>query len=484
MANLNEEKFTFTVAEDEGGIPVKKLIRSRFHFSSRLMTRIKRDDLITLNGHRVPGWVPADPGDVIIVDLPEEKSDFPPENIPIDAVFEDDDILVINKQPGITVHPTSGHQSHTIANGLMKYMANRNETYKVRFVNRLDMDTSGLLMVAKNSHAQNELTKQMKANLTDKRYIAIVHGEIEEDEFTVDLPIGRPADGSIRRCVMPVEDGGQACLTEVKVLRRFTSGFTEVELHLITGRTHQIRVHMSYLGHPLVGDWLYGGDTSLFPRQALHAFALSFAHPVTGEKIDAEAQLPDDMKKLIESIESGTLEPVGERLHLARPDSTYIDEIESFKAEFLAEGTIMHGTGSLRRVSAEEWLEEIINDQKYVRPGSDSVPYTQFVFVREHDRKIVGMIDTRHELNDFLKVYGGHIGYCVRPSERGHGYARKMLERVLHYCRAIGLKKVLLTCSGDNPASRKTIIACGGVYENTVYYEEEDCHLERYWIET
>ena len=483
MKDLNSEKFKFTVTAEEAGIPVKKLIRSKFRFSSRLMTKIKRDDLITLNGNRVPGWVPADEGDEISVDLPEEKSSFPAEDIPIEAVFEDDDILVINKQPGITVHPTSGHQSHTIANGLMKYMADRGESYKIRFVNRLDMDTSGLLIVAKNSHAQNELTRQMKANLTDKRYIAIVHGIIPEDEFKIDLPIGRPADGNIRRCVMAESDGGQASLTEVKVLRRFDSGFTEVELHLVTGRTHQIRVHMSHRGNPLVGDWLYGGDTSLFPRQALHAFSLSFAHPVSGAPVTCRAPLPDDMKKLIESIESGSLTPVGERLHLARPDSTYLDEIGSFREEFLADGTIMHGTGRLRDLSPSDWLAELKREQLYSRPGEDSVPYTQFMLVREHDRKVVGMIDIRHSLNDFLSKYGGHIGYCVRPSERGNGYARKMLERLLPYCRAIGLKRVLLTCTDKNPASRKTIIACGGTYESTVYWPEEDLNMERYWIE-
>ncbi len=302
MKDLITEKFTFTVGEDEDGIPVKRLIKNRFHFSSRLMTKIKRDDLITLNGISVPGWVSGNRGDVISVDLPDEKSDFPPEDIPIHPVFEDDDLLVIDKQPGITVHPTKGHQNHTIANGLMKYMADRNESYKIRFVNRLDMDTSGLLIVAKNSHVQNELIKQMKDGLTEKRYVAIVHGIVDRDRFTVDLPIGRPVDGNIRRCVISEDLGGYRSVTDVEVLRRFERGFTQVELHLLTGRTHQIRVHMSELGHPLVGDWLYGGDTSAFPRQALHACFLSFTHPVTKASLSLSAPMPSDMEALVNDI--------------------------------------------------------------------------------------------------------------------------------------------------------------------------------------
>lgn len=293
-------KFEYTVTEEDKDLPVKTIIRRRFSFSYRLLSKLKYQHLVYLNDEDVAGWIVPDIGDVISVNLPEEKSDFPPEDIPIYPVFEDDDILIINKQPGVTVHPTKGHPCHTIANGLMTYMEKTNQSFKIRFVNRLDMDTTGLLIIAKNSHAQDEITKQMKAKSTEKRYKAIVNGIVEEDEFTIDLPIGRPDPENVARAVM--EEGGYPSVTHVKVLERY-NGYTMVELLLETGRTHQIRVHMSHIGHPLVGDFLYGGENpELIDRQALHSYKLSINHPVTGERLILEAPLPDDFKQVIEKI--------------------------------------------------------------------------------------------------------------------------------------------------------------------------------------
>lgn len=301
-------KFQYTVTEEDAGIPVKGLLRQKFSFSSRLLTKLKYQHLVFLNGEEVAGWITPKPGDVLSVKLPEEKSDFPAEDIPIYPVYEDDDLLILNKQYGVTVHPTKGHPCHTIANGLMTYMENTNQSFKIRFVNRLDMDTSGLLIVAKNSHAQDDLTKQMKANRTEKRYFAIVNGIVDEgsDEFTINLPIGRPDPENVVRGVMPVDEGGYDSVTHVKVLRRFPdrdNGYTMIELLLETGRTHQIRVHMSHLGYPLVGDHLYGGDNpDLLDRQALHAYKLSFNHPVSGERLTIESPLPEDIQGVIEKI--------------------------------------------------------------------------------------------------------------------------------------------------------------------------------------
>lgn len=296
-------KFQYIVTTEDAGIPVKSLLRQKFSFSSRLLTKLKYQHLVFLNGEEVAGWITPNPGDVLSVKLPEEKSDFPAEDIPIYPVFEDDDLLIINKQYGVIVHPTKGHPYHTIANGLMKYMLDTNQSFKIRFVNRLDMDTSGLLIVAKNSHAQDELTKQMKANRTEKRYFAIVNGIISEDEFTVNLPIGRPDPERVERGVMPVEAGGYDSVTHVKVLQRFSKGYTMIELLLETGRTHQIRVHISHLGYPLVGDRLYGGNNpDLIDRQALHAYKLTFNHPVSGERMTVESPLPEDIREVIEKI--------------------------------------------------------------------------------------------------------------------------------------------------------------------------------------
>ena len=297
-------KFIFEVTKEEADIQLKQLIRKKYGFSSRLMTKIKQQHLLYLNDVSVPGWLCAKEHDIVAIRLPEEKSDFPAEDIPLDVAYENDDLLILNKQPGVTVHPTRGHPEHTIANGLMKYMQDTNQQFKIRFVNRLDMDTTGLLIVAKNSHAQDELTKQMKANTTDKRYKAVVKGIVSEDEFTINLPIGRPDSDSIRRSVL-FDDRGYPSVTHVKTLERYDidEGYSLVELQLETGRTHQIRVHMSHIGHPLLGDWLYEGPMERFPnRQALHAFELSFNQPITGERITVSANLPQDIQELVEEL--------------------------------------------------------------------------------------------------------------------------------------------------------------------------------------
>ncbi len=294
-------KFEYIVKESDQGLCIKDLIRSNFSFSSRLLSKLRRQNLIMLNGITTAGWITPNPGDIISINLPDEKSDFPKENIPINPVFEDNDLLIINKQPGIIVHPTKGHPLHTIANGLMKYMEDNNQQFKIRFINRLDMDTSGLLVIAKNSHAQDDFTKQMKYNSIEKRYKALVKGIVEEDQFTINLPIGRPDPQRVERGVMV--DGGYPSITHVKVLKRYDKGYSLVELLLETGRTHQIRVHMSHIGHPVVGDHLYGGENPwLIERQALHAYSLSFDHPVTRQRITTTADLPLDIKKAIELV--------------------------------------------------------------------------------------------------------------------------------------------------------------------------------------
>jgi len=318
-------KFRYTVTENDKELSVKELLRRNFHFSSRLMTKLKQQDLVTINGTPVRGWMTPAVGDELTVTLPEETCDYPHEDIPIDVIFEDSDLLVINKQPGYVVHPTKGKPTHTIANGIMKKMLDSNERYKIRFANRLDMNTSGLLIIAKNGFAQEHLIRQMKRDSVQKRYLAVVDGIISNDCGTIDKPIGRPDPNEVERWILPVADGGYDSITHYQVKERFESGYTLVELRLETGRTHQIRVHMASIGHPVTGDHLYNnGDPFLYrklhgdfrriegaeeistshyiDRQALHAYYLSFVHPITGELLQLEAPLPDDIKKLIETI--------------------------------------------------------------------------------------------------------------------------------------------------------------------------------------
>jgi len=318
-------EFKYTVKKEDNGRSVKELIRQNFTFSSRLMTKLKFQKLIYLNGEPMPGWVPVSEGDEIIVKMPDEKSDFEPEDIPISVAYEDQYLLVLNKQPGVAVHPTKGKPNHTIANGLMKKMADDEASglghpYKIRFVNRLDMNTSGLMIVAKTGFAQEEIIKQMRKNQVVKKYCAVVTGELPEDAGTIDLPLGRPYDTEVERWVMSEEAGGAPSVTHFKVKDRF-NGHSLVELQLETGRTHQIRIHLSYIGYPIVGDHLYchgdpfeyrriHGDvheeivSDYINRQALHAWYLSFKHPVTGETIECTATIPDDIQNLIQTLKN------------------------------------------------------------------------------------------------------------------------------------------------------------------------------------
>lgn len=294
-------KYNHTVTEEEYGQSINQILRANYTFSARFKTKMKFQSLVDLNGVPTPGYVKPEVGDVIGIRLPEETSDFPPEDIPIDVLFEDDDLLIINKQPGIIVHPTKGHPTSTIANGIMKYMLDTDQSFKIRFANRIDMDTSGIVICCKNANAQNDISSQMRSQTVVKKYIAIVHGSVDRDEFTIDLPVGRESQETIRRSVM--YEGGKDAVTDVKVLRRY-GDYTLVELSLHTGRTHQIRVHLSHIGHPIIGDSLYDGDApGLIDRQALHAYRISFLHPVNKERIEIEAPFPKDIETAIAKIE-------------------------------------------------------------------------------------------------------------------------------------------------------------------------------------
>lgn len=294
---MTEFRHIVTEEDKNQDLDIKGVMRQHFKLSSRLRNKIKREKLIRLNGQQVPNWIKPEAGDVVSITLPEEKSEFEAENIPIDIAYEDEDLLIINKQPYIVVHPTKGHPTGTLTNAIMYHINETNQSFKIRFMNRLDRDTSGLVAIAKNPHCQSAFMKQSQADLVQKHYVAIVKGIIESDNGTIDLPIGRPYEDSVERAV--IEDGAPS-VTHYTVLERFPSGYTIVELELETGRTHQIRVHLSHIGYPIVSDHLYGEEEhDLIGRQALHAKYLSFIHPITGKRLNLEADIPDDMKELI-----------------------------------------------------------------------------------------------------------------------------------------------------------------------------------------
>lgn len=294
------DKFKYTVVESDSGEKIKNIIKKQYGFSSRLLTKLKFGNCVYLNGQPAKMHMQPVTGDIIEISLPEERSEFIPENIPIDIIYEDNDLIIINKQPGHVVHPTKGHPSNTIANGIMKYMIDTHQSFKIRFINRLDMDTTGLLIVSKNSHCQDHLSKQMKENKVKKIYVALVKGFLENDKGKIDAPIGRLYEDHVLRGV--VSDGFPS-VTNYKVLQRYCDNYTLVELQLETGRTHQIRVHMNHIGHPVLSDALYDEVMpDIIKRQALHASYLSFIHPITGEPVSFYAPVPEDIKQAIEKI--------------------------------------------------------------------------------------------------------------------------------------------------------------------------------------
>ena len=260
------------------------------------------DGNIKVNGDVKKANYKVNLGDEITFDKPEvKKLSLEPENIPLDIVYEDDDVIVVNKPQGMVVHPSPAHFEHTLVNALLYHspLSTINGTYRPGIVHRIDKDTSGLLMVAKNDMAHQSLAKQLKDKTNTREYVALVHGNIKEDSGTIDAPLGRSKVDRKKQAV--VKDGRNA-VTHFEVLKRY-GDYTLVKCVLETGRTHQIRVHMKYIGHPLVGDQLYGPRKTLGNSgQFLHAEKLGFIHPRTNEYLEFTAPLPENFKKLLVSI--------------------------------------------------------------------------------------------------------------------------------------------------------------------------------------
>ena len=223
-------RFEYKLKTEDSNKPLKAIVKEQFAFSSRLMSKLRRAGAIKVNGEAVPNWIGLKPGDVVTVDMPEERSEFPPEDMMLDVVYEDEHLLVINKQPGIVVHPTKGNPCHTLLNGLMYKILQEaadeegntdpDKVYKIRLVNRLDMNTSGLIVVAKNPYVQADLVKQMHSTMV-KKYVALAEGIIKDNMGLINLPLGRPDENEVERWVVALEKGGQESLTRYKVLKRY-----------------------------------------------------------------------------------------------------------------------------------------------------------------------------------------------------------------------------------------------------------------------
>lgn len=300
---MESDFLRYTAEEKDGNTKLDSILRTRMNLSRRMITGLKRTNGIYLNDMPVHANAVVKEGDIVSVDISKEESqDIAPQYMPLDIVFEDRDLLIVNKQPGVVVHPTKGHPEGTLSNGIMFHWKEIGEDNIVRLVNRLDRDTSGLVMIAKNQYTHQAMAKQLDADLVRKIYLSVVHGEMKDDRGTIDLPIDRPSWQSIKREVM--EEGYRA-VTHYNVVERF-NGAALLEIRLETGKTHQIRVHMSHIGHPIFGDTLYGceDDSAYIGRQALHAVKLMFSHPRTGEEMSVQAQLPEDISILIEKLRS------------------------------------------------------------------------------------------------------------------------------------------------------------------------------------
>lgn len=298
------KKMEHTIHEQQVGERIDKvLITVNEEWSRTQVQQWIKEGRVFVNENNVKANYKCELFDKIDIHIPELKElDVVPEQMDLDIYYEDKDVLVINKPSGMVVHPAPGHMSGTLVNGILAYckdLSGINGVLRPGIVHRLDKDTSGLLMVAKNDVAHERLVNQLVERSVTRKYVAIVHGIIPHDYGTIDAPIGRDQKD---RQSMAVVDGGREAITHFKVLDRFEN-FTFVECQLETGRTHQIRVHMKYIGYPIAGDPKYGPKKTLsMEGQALHAAILGFQHPRTAEYLEFEAVPPQEFQKVIQDL--------------------------------------------------------------------------------------------------------------------------------------------------------------------------------------
>ena len=310
-----ENRIEITVSPESVGERIDSFIAAEEGITRSAAAKLTENNRVTVNGTFVNKNYKLRPGDIIIIDYPPvENSEALPEDIALDIVYEDNDIVVINKPSGMVVHPAAGNANGTLVNALLHHcgdsLSGIGGVIRPGIVHRIDKDTSGLLVVAKNDDAHLSLSGQLKNHDVSRVYFAIVNGNPKNDKGTIDAPIGRsPVDRKKMAIIRDPLKNSKNAVTHYEVLERFR-GFAFVRCELETGRTHQIRVHMSSIGHPLLGDEVYGGagskfcqtHKSLISGQCLHAGELRLTHPKTNEYMKFHATMPEDMKKLLEKL--------------------------------------------------------------------------------------------------------------------------------------------------------------------------------------
>ena len=308
MSSNDLKKTELIINEDMDGTRLDLVLSVALEeFSRSFIQKLFEKGKITVNGSVcTQKKYKASAGDLINIELPEpEKVEVQAEDIPLDIVYEDEDLLIVNKPAGMVVHPAPGNSSGTLVNALMHHcgdnLSSINGVIRPGIVHRIDKNTSGLLMVAKNDKAHNSLSQQLAEHSITRKYRAIVYNNIREDEGTVNEPIGRDPRNRLRNAVTDINS--RHAVTHYRVIERFGQ-FTYIEAVLETGRTHQIRVHMSHIRHPLLGDELYGPVKNKLgaSRQMLHAGVLGFVHPSSGEYMEFESPLPDDFRKVLNKL--------------------------------------------------------------------------------------------------------------------------------------------------------------------------------------
>ena len=289
-------EFEYTI-ESTNFLNVKDVLKNYFGISSRLLLKLKKNNLVYLNNSICNLNDLVSIGDTVsfCLSYEEDNSNIVATNIPLNIVYEDECLLIINKPPNIAIHPSLLHYDNSLSNGVKYYFNLIGLHKKIRPVNRLDRNTSGLVVFAKNEYVQEFLIKEMQSKTFSKEYLAILEGTLDKKQGTINAPIARKKDSIIERCI---DNSGDNSITHYKVLKEFDN-FSLVNFKLETGRTHQIRVHSSYIGHPILGDDLYGNKSNLINRQALHSYKISFIHPKTRRKMHFEINMPQDMLNII-----------------------------------------------------------------------------------------------------------------------------------------------------------------------------------------